>query len=839
MAVSDIGPGVVVGSREARIASAARGVSAFTQKGLVALLQRSLGQFLSNPYLSALLVGSVLLSVASFFTTFAGMLNFMPIWAIAFCIVFAIQALLFVTAWRIGGAVAGSEPTPWLTLFIFAVCFATSVFFSWVALFETINDEDQQTRTRETRIHRAVEDAGLELRDRASDRRRDLVEGLLASAPYQDWRARVDAVAGGALAAREAIADQALARTRADAAELAALKAEKAELMRQKAGASAALSAAEGMLQRRADQRTALLDKVAALRSDLDVKREAVVRQEGLMRAEETGGSGERAAGRGKVWRDLRDMRNVLAAEADTAGRLLVQAEGDLAAADQTIAALRAEIAAGPDAGVGASIAAIDHEIGLMSAALSNATSDTGVASLDGLVAGLRADLSTFATSLDLAKLDAASARCDDLLNALRVSPAGAAGLSCDRAPLAEHLNPIAEASAALAALEAQCVAGGASAPAVTEMGFGQAVDHGRACIALSGLPTAEVRDLRGEIDRLVLEEDPNASRFVKTMNAFNSGDKLSYVALAIAGAIDALVLFSGLIGAASGVVPIKSARTPRSRADQRLQESLERALAVDTLSGANDNVVVRNARKSLRAAELLPDIGRRTVVGGVEVEAFIDLDDLKDADDKAAVKQSLRGLVAGGLIATSRRKTEARRYYLRRGALDALHQLIEDQADKPQKPPRPALPAPAASEVAVSARMIAEDSLAATAAAQPHAPAATVAGPDAEKTTDETADAAFYAAGDDAPDTGDDRPSASVHQLYAGPSDPAAAPERPHMHEALERKVAEANASPSPAKVVRGAAVLRAIEREEDLGQDEVQRFMKDYLKNIQSMTG
>lgn len=251
----------------------------------------------------------------------------------------------------------------------------------------------------------------------------------------------------------------------------------------------------------------------------------------------------------------------------------------------------------------------------------------------------------------------------------------GVGGADCDRTALSEHLNPIAAAGASVAALEAQCVPGAAAARPIAEMNFQETVDHGRACIALAGLPADAVADLRSEIDRLVLEESPSASQFVKTMNAFNSGEKLSYLTLGIAAAIDLLVLFSGLIGATSGAPGRTLSRRFHRRATRHVKQRLVRALAVDTTSDADDPISVRNAKLVLRHIEpySLKDKPDHHAHAPINVEASLSLADVDDSEDKIAIKQTMQALVSAGLVYSD--KTD--HYEIGLGALDILRQEI------------------------------------------------------------------------------------------------------------------------------------------------------------------
>ncbi len=523
-------------------------------KDLRMLWQEHIRRALGQPYLVMLMVGSLMLSAASFFTTFMGMLHFMPVILVTFCIVFAIQALLFVTSWRIGFALADREEAPIFTLFVFVICLGTSVFFSWVALFESINDEDTQARTRQVRIQSAVEETVAALKTRGEIYQRDQMEALITSPAFVSWTNNVDRVSEEAMGARgalEASRDRLASDT---AARIQALEAERARIMRGEAADSERVASNERALERIEQDRQEIASRVSRLRQEVADAEQRVVVQEGLMEGEETGGGDGRSAGRGPVWRELRDQRNIFAAERDAKKRLYEGAQIELNQTVQRMEELRVEIAAANASQGQAELSVLDRRMSELQSLIG--TDNAGAAaSLEKDVEAIRSDIAVFTTQFNMANFDSASARCADLLETMRAEDAlksRVAGLSCDRSALAAFINPVRNINGSLQTLAATCSPDGSTARNLSQLGFEQAVDFGRGCIDSAGLPPAQTADLRAEITRLVDEEDPNASQFVKTVNGFSAGDKLNYLALGIALFIDLLVLFSGLIGALS-----------------------------------------------------------------------------------------------------------------------------------------------------------------------------------------------------------------------------------------------------------------------------------------------
>lgn len=529
-------------------------VSGVVSSDVLEIWRAKLGKAMGQPYLVALMLGSMLLSAASFFTTFDGMLNFMPVWAVTFCIVFAIQALLFVASWRLGFALADRESPPLFSAFVFLICLATSVFFSWVSLFGAINDAETQKRTSATRMHRAVEETIVETQTRVETERRRLGEALLADQGYGGWTAHIDRVAQAALGARAALDAARDAEAARISARIQEIEGEKAALLKGAAGSKARSAAAEREVKRIEDARAGLIERIKTLRAEADAANIAVVRKQGEMDAEEHGGASGGGTGRGSVWRGLRDAKAVLEADLGAKRKLLEAAEARLAASDERAEALRIQIAEA-QAGDGSA------ELGLVEARLAqmkeriDAIQAGESSDVAAEIAAMRSDLTRFETGFDVALFDRAAARCEALLDTMksvRATGEAASKLTCDRELVAGPLSLLRQTSEAATALAASCAPGGANARAVTDLAFKEGVAYGRQCVALSGLPAASLADLRGRIDRLVLEEDVKASAFVKTVNAWSDGDKMAYFALAIALFIDLLVLLSGLIGAVS-----------------------------------------------------------------------------------------------------------------------------------------------------------------------------------------------------------------------------------------------------------------------------------------------
>ena len=84
---------------------------------------------------------------------------------------------------------------------------------------------------------------------------------------------------------------------------------------------------------------------------------------------------------------------------------------------------------------------------------------------------------------------------------------------------------------------------------------------------------------LRTKTNAIELARDDKAHRFVVTWNAFEDGNRLAYLALAIAIAIDSLIFMSGLFGANAVRSPLSDVPSYKSRSAAQLESTINAAL--------------------------------------------------------------------------------------------------------------------------------------------------------------------------------------------------------------------------------------------------------------------
>jgi len=640
-------------------------------------------QALTTPYLALLMVMSVLLTVASFFTTLVGLADFAPNIVLAAFITMAIQSLLFVTSWRLGFMFADKEPLAWVDIGVFAVCFVLSVFFSFTSLFNVVFSPPQQELARITRVHNGVAEAITSIGEKARERRRELVQDLIKSPEYAAWAGNVTAVADLA-ADSQAI----LAKVFVESHERRRLRAEQLTREAQDIAASdktltRALRDAEAELARTDTRRGPMEDGLAGLHTQLVAAEDAVIAKEHEMDAEERGVGSTGRPKRGPVWTALNKEYQRLIANRDAIKNRIGLEDGRRKELDTERSAIQGRIdqIREQQLGLGARITSATKVA--EEARRDAAEAGTTPTGLDESVETLRANLNKFATNLNLAPFDEAAAWCQRLLTDMAAIPLlepKVKGLSCERGSMMTFMSPINDAAKALAAVERDCLSGSESAKTVDELSFDDALTYGRSCVEAANLPAADTRRERRELDRLKREESPEASPFTKTTNALLAGEKLAVFALLIALAIDLLVLFVGLIGARAVEADVEPPVDPVRSTDSPQVRLYKRVLAAS--HSANERI------------------------DGARFDHRVVLSDIpEEGGDRELARQFLVGNIAKGLVQPVPRPDpqedkQDKEFLLRYGTAQRLRTWLAEATEPFVMPPTPRAAVPTPSKV-------------------------------------------------------------------------------------------------------------------------------------------
>lgn len=167
-----------------------------------------------------------------------------------------------------------------------------------------------------------------------------------------------------------------------------------------------------------------------------------------------------------------------------------------------------------------------------------------------------------------------------------------------------------------------------------------------RKCVQDSGLASKDTDALRQKINFIELNRDDKANRFVVTWNAFQDGNRLAYLSLAIAIAIDSLVFMSGLFGANAVRSPLSDVPTDKARSADQLERIIDNALLPNRFDTARLAIEAMHADTSRQGYSAVVNMGEL------------------DPEHAAAVRRVLN---AGATIgAVSRDELDERRYYVR-----------------------------------------------------------------------------------------------------------------------------------------------------------------------------
>ncbi|MGI9385176.1 MAG: hypothetical protein ACR2PO_18640, partial [Methyloligellaceae bacterium] len=542
---------------------------------------------------------------------------------------------------------------------IFLVCMATSVFFSFDSLFSTIFSEEERRRAADLRTQSEVGSIVTDIVALTAQRRLEQRTALLNSDDWLRYARTLEQLANELKAAPTAI-DQYLQKGQRNEqkvaarrqAELALVERDRARLSTRKAQLSARIQ----QLQEKAGQ---LASTIKTLNQQIFEKDREIITKSAEAEAEARGIGVTSRPGRGPMFRELDEQHRRLK---ETKGNLELQ----LRAYSERLEANRKAIA-GPEG----EVAAIKSKLLQLDSQASTARNADASTRRAQLASSLRSETKAalqrlaghriaFEQNPTRAGLDALQSQCSKIVGFTSGSPVLTSKVktsSCD--PGKAH-----ESAARLYALNGGAAALGANCSAKESLPGSAGVESqlalARTCLRLSGLSTSDVVDMRSDINGLERTRDDKAHRFVVTTNAFSDGNRLAYLALAIAIAIDALVFMSGLFGASAAHAPASA----MPRHDRRMAGQFEAMIESALLPNVFDN-----ATSALEAIRPVADPASSGP--GPDWTHELDLD-----DPRTASQGSLRKILNAGVAvhAVQRDATRPELYFLRSDFIEFLH---------------------------------------------------------------------------------------------------------------------------------------------------------------------
>ncbi len=464
---------------------------------------------------------------------------------------------------------------------MFLACMATSVFFSFDSLFSAIFPKDERARAAELRAQNQVAGITADIGQTISDRRIHEAEALFKA---EGWRAYEKQLAGIAEAARQSegaiehyFNDQLESKNRA-------IKEQQERIVTAEtgqAGLAGKKASLADELARLKGGRPALAAEFAEKKGDVDARAKEIDAKRVEALAEDKGVEGTGKEGKGPVWRQRQEELGKLQAAAAIAGERFKDAKKRLDAVDARIANVERELSAvdGELAKLKGEAETAGQRIKLTEAAVSvDADQQIDPARMVPVFEKARAE---FRREPAAERLATVRQICGQIYNAMastEPTKAKIKGFDCDPKQASEAAAVMFALNAGSKSFDANCAGGDKLAHHNgTDALFGFA----RGCLADSGLPSKETDQLRTKINVHELNRDDKAHRFVVTWNAFEDGNRLAYLALAIAIAIDGLIFMSGLFGANAVRSPLSDVPKARARSAQQLEATINAALGV------------------------------------------------------------------------------------------------------------------------------------------------------------------------------------------------------------------------------------------------------------------
>jgi hypothetical protein len=350
--------------------------------------------------------------------------------------------------------------------------------------------------------------------------------------------------------------------------------------------------------------------------------------------AEEKGVEGTGKVGRGQFWRASKSDEAKIEAELQVAQDRLRNHESRLISIDKRTATIQAELAQ-----IDGALAKLKGEERTATQMIDVAKPVEQRAGLGGFdpasaVSALERDRQAFRIEPKQSLLTGIQQKCSALQDAGFKVPSirdEAAKIDCDPKQANEAAARLFALNDGLVAFEKHCV-GGEKLPQST--GVGGLLTFGRKCLQDSGLSGKDAAEFGARLSAIDLNRDDKAHRFVVTWNAFNDGNRLAYLALAIAIAIDGLVFMSGLFGANAVSSPLTGTPQARRRAVTDLHKELDNALSPPP---SKDEV------NKLDVAELVLNVMHPVKLAGrPQHTALVDLDHVERRDQRFAIRRVL-----------------------------------------------------------------------------------------------------------------------------------------------------------------------------------------------------
>lgn len=462
---------------------------------------------------------------------------------------------------------------------MFLACMATSVFFSFDSFFTAIFPPSERVRAAELRAQNQVSGIITDIEQAIATRRASLAEELFTTGAWKGYEQQLENITKAATQSQGVIEryvnDQIEERRRA-------VKEQQERISSAQAGQAGLANRKTSLTDEKSNlaaQRPELAADYAAKKADYDAKLRDVDAKRVEALAEDKGVEGSGKAGRGPLYRQRMDELGQLQATVQIAQERMKDAQKRLSGVESRLSAVDRELATldGDLAKYKGEAETAEQRIKL---AESSTETDAGPKIDPTRILPLfEQTKSEFRADPTVEHLGAVQRMCGDISSAMQATPetkALVSSIDCDPKTTADAATTLFALQAGTKVFENTCMGGDKlNANKSTDDLFAFA----RRCLADSALPSADTDTLRTHINHIELARDDKAHRFVVTLNAFQDGNRLAYLALAIAIGLDGLIFMSGLFGANAVRSPLSDIPSFRTRSGSQLEATINAAL--------------------------------------------------------------------------------------------------------------------------------------------------------------------------------------------------------------------------------------------------------------------
>ncbi len=544
---------------------------------------------------------------------------------------------------------------------MFLACMATSVFFSFDSRFNVIFPKDQRERAAEIRTKNQVAGVVADIGETISSRRLTEAERLFQSDGWQAYETQLANLSKASEGAEREIEAHFVRQMEAHRASIAAQQERMATATSGQAGLIGRKAALTDELSRLKADRPGLAAELSGKKGELDARAKEVDAKRVEAMAEDKGVEGTLKVGKGPIYRErmaelgkLRDYYKIgeervrdAQKRLDAVDTRIAQIERELAGVDGELAKLKGEATTAEQRIAAAESSQLGQEGDRVDPARVRASFET-----------VRAAFRQDPTAERLGALHQHCVQLYDAMISTDATKERVRAIDCDPKQAVEAAAVVFALDTGLKAFTANC-AGGEKIP--TTGGVDPLLAFGRTCLRDSGLPSGDANALGERLAFVDLNRDDKAHNFVVTLNAFQDGNRLAYLALAIAIGIDSLIFMTGLFGANAVRSPLSDVPSSKARNSQELNAMIETALLPDRF------------RKARLVGQAMHPIEN---VDGYSNEVRLD-----ELDPETAV-QVRDVLNAGAIIGAVRRGAEPGHYLVRSELLEFLNSVIKRELE-------------------------------------------------------------------------------------------------------------------------------------------------------------